>query len=58
MINENSIFYAKDYPKEQVFVLGMVGEAVPNACDYELQLTFYTGYQGVGKIILFDTFVV
>lgn len=57
MINKNSVFYAKDYSKDQVFVLGVIGEAVPNACNYELQLTFYTGYQGIGKMVWFDTFV-
>ncbi|NCC15344.1 MAG: hypothetical protein EOM28_03185 [Clostridia bacterium] len=58
MIKKNSLYFATDFPKEQIFILAVIGEAVPNLCDYTIQLTFYTGYQGVGKMIWFDTFIV
>lgn len=57
MIKKNSLFFAMDFPQEQIFILAVVGEAVPNLIGYTLQLTFYTGYQGVGKMVWFDTFI-
>lgn len=57
MIKKNSLFFATDFLAEQIYILAVIGEAVPNACDYKLQLTFYTGYQGIGKMIWFDTFI-
>lgn len=57
MIKRNSLFFATDLPEEQIFILAVIGEAVANACDYKLQLTFYTGYQGIGRMIWFDSFI-
>ncbi|NYB73773.1 hypothetical protein HZF24_06415 [Sedimentibacter hydroxybenzoicus DSM 7310] len=58
MIKENSLFFATDFPQEQIFILAVIGESVPNLSYDEVQLTFYTGYQGTGKMIWFDTFIV